>query len=69
MDPLHPIIPDPPHIPPITPAPGVRRISRDANRAPGQGQGGPARDQEPDEELWDDDSDDDDSHPHIDVTV
>jgi len=33
MDPLHPITPIPPNIPPITPAPMVGRVDRDAPRA------------------------------------
>jgi hypothetical protein len=31
MDPLHPIIPIPPHIPPVTPAPMAGRVDRDAS--------------------------------------
>jgi hypothetical protein len=37
MDPLHPIIPVAPNLPPITPAPLVGGVSRDSSRA-GAGQ-------------------------------
>ena len=37
MDPLHPIVPISPNIPPITPAPMVGRVDRDSSRA-GAGQ-------------------------------
>ena len=32
MDPIHPIIPVPPNIPPVTPAPLIGRIDRDDAR-------------------------------------
>lgn len=34
MDPIHPIVPVPPRIPPITPAPMIGRVDRDAGRSP-----------------------------------
>jgi len=37
MDPLHPIIPIPPNIPSVTPAPMMGRVDRDSSRA-GAGQ-------------------------------
>lgn len=32
MDPIHPIIPQPPNIPPVTPAPTAGRIDREGKR-------------------------------------
>lgn len=74
MDPLHPIIPQPPNIPPVTPAVSSRRVDRDGNRPAG----GQQRKDEPPprqrrvvsaaQEGWDDDErGDDDEHPHVDV--
>jgi hypothetical protein len=33
MDPIHPIVPVPPRIPPVTPAPMIGRVDRDAPRS------------------------------------
>ena len=32
MDPIHPIVPQPPALPPITPAPTAGRVDRDTRR-------------------------------------
>jgi hypothetical protein len=34
MDPIHPIVPVPPRIPPVTPAPMIGRVDRDPARSP-----------------------------------
>ncbi|HYB27471.1 MAG TPA: hypothetical protein VEF89_12700 [Solirubrobacteraceae bacterium] len=80
MDPLHPIIPVTPNLPPISPAPTVRGVGRDSSQAgggqdqrrrrraqPERGPGGL-----PGDELdYADESSDgeDDSGLHIDVTA
>jgi hypothetical protein len=78
MDPLHPIIPIAPNIPPITGAPLVGGISRDSSRA-GAGQDkrrrrSPAEDGSSSAsydglDYVDDADEDDDSGLHIDVTA
>ena len=37
MDPIHPILPQPVHIPPVRPSTGVGKINRDAGRDGGAG--------------------------------
>jgi hypothetical protein len=80
MDPLHPIVPIAPNIPPIMPAPLVGGVSRDSSRAGGgQDRGRRRRGQDEHEAavLLDDELDyaadfpdgGDDSGLHIDVTA
>jgi hypothetical protein len=76
MDPLHPIVPQRPHIPSVTPAPMTGRIDRDRNRAAADPErerrrrrrkGGPGSEYEL--EPGADDIDDQADGPHVDVTV
>ncbi|HTU84963.1 MAG TPA: hypothetical protein VMF57_05275 [Solirubrobacteraceae bacterium] len=80
MDPLHPIVPIAPNIPPIMPAPLVGGVSRDSSRAGGGQDPGRRRraQREPGQDgLLDDELDyaadhsdgEDDSGLHIDVTA
>lgn len=39
MDPIHPILPVPPNIPPVTEAPRVGKLTRDQRREPRQDKG------------------------------
>lgn len=36
MDPIHPIVPHPPSISPVTPAPMAGQVNRDGGRNPGE---------------------------------
>lgn len=74
MDPLHPIVPRPPEVPPLAPAVGVRKTARDGNRAGGQRRQDQRRsgeDERSEPEGWEpaDDDDEDEGRPHIDVTA
>jgi hypothetical protein len=79
MDPIHPIVPQAPHIAPVTPAPGAGRVQqRDERRRQAAARHRQTderrRDQqrEPDGQYRDADEldgSDDDGHPHVDVTV
>jgi hypothetical protein len=75
MDPIHPIVPKPPSIPPVTPAPLVGRVDREGGRRGPEDERrrGPApRDRRPESEdelgapgdRWDDSD-----RPHIDITA
>jgi hypothetical protein len=80
MDPLHPIVPIGPNIPPITPAPMAGRVDRDRSRA-GTGQDKRRRRRAQEESraplagsegldyLVDDADGEDDSGLHINVTA
>jgi hypothetical protein len=70
VDPIHPILPTPPTFPPVAPAPGVRRVTRDGN----QGAGGQERRRRPPRLLQDEpdpgrEDVDDDGASHVDVTA
>jgi hypothetical protein len=65
MDPIHPIVPQAPIIPPVMPATIVGRIDRDGRqRGDGQGSKGRRRPSAPQ-----DVGEDDDTGLHIDVTA
>jgi hypothetical protein len=79
MDPIHPIVPQAPHIAPVAPAPGAGRVQqRDERRrqaavrrrqtdARGREQKREPGARYRDVEEFDDSGDDE--HPHVDVTV
>jgi hypothetical protein len=82
MDPIHPIVPTAPRIPPVAPPPGVtptdRQVERRRQEAEGERrrrrkqQQSRARYEDPDgydSVADDDDAGEDDGRPHIDVTV
>jgi hypothetical protein len=74
MDPLHPILPVPPNIPPVLPPPSVGRVNPDAGRG-GDDSERPRRERRKDEYQEDDlplDAElgpDDEPRPHIDITA
>jgi hypothetical protein len=43
MDPIHPILPQPPNIPPVLPSTGVGRVDRDGGRGAQGDQDAPAK--------------------------
>jgi hypothetical protein len=65
-DPIHPIIPHGPNIPPVSAPPRVERLRQQGERRRGSDER--KQRQEPDEPYADTDEDDD-GRPHIDVTV
>ncbi len=76
MDPIQPIVPQPPNIPPIAPAPRMARVEPDGGGKAGADGGGQRRRRRgaapPDEPDPGDQSarfDEDGGHPHIDVTA
>jgi hypothetical protein len=72
MDPIHPIIPLPPNIPPVTPAPLIGRIDReDRRRAPDdeQRRRRPGARPTTEDHPVDERDGDDDSGLHINVTA
>ncbi len=74
MDPIHPILPQPPNIPPVTEAPRVGRIDRDQRRGKrdedehgnARGKTGTHRGSG---EFGDESDPGAEPHPHIDVTA
>jgi hypothetical protein len=80
MDPIHPIIPVPPNIPPVTPAPMIGRVDRDRPRS-GAGEDKRRRRRAQDDRdpaarydggldyAADDPDDEDDTGLHINVTA
>ena len=75
MDPIHPIAPLPPTLPPVAPAPMTGRVDRDSRRAPEEERRRRRRarpDQASEDELGytvDERDGDDDSGLHINVTA
>ena len=72
MDPIHPILPVPPNIPPVTEAPRVGKLDRDQRREPGD----EAEKRQPNPRTSLRSASTDDEHaadgeprPHIDVTA
>lgn len=71
MDPIHPIVPVPPNIPPVSPTPLIGGIGRDDRRR-GLDQDKRRRrpaSQDPTDPGLDERADDDDSGLHINVTA
>jgi len=74
VDPIAPIPPRPPDVPPLNPALGVRKTSRDSERTPSgrerERRRGGEEGERVEPEIWRPGPDDeDDGRPHIDVTV
>jgi hypothetical protein len=79
MDPIHPIVPLPPNIPPVSPAPTVTRIDREGprgnaqeekrRRRRAQPEHGPGASEEGLDYAGDGRDGGDDSRLHIDVTA
>jgi hypothetical protein len=73
MDPIHPIVPQPPNIPPVTPAPTAGPIDRDSRRRREQEEQKQRRRSEfsPEDELAPEEPGEDEQGPgaHIDVTA
>jgi hypothetical protein len=70
MDPIHPILPVPPNIPPVTEAPRVGKLDRDQRRDQGRDDKRPAQRRPPGRDAASDDSAPDaEPRPHIDVTA
>jgi hypothetical protein len=68
MDPIHPILPQPINIPPVTEPPSIGRIDRDERRKRGeQDDDGQEAQRRYSEEHGDPSTDD--SGPHIDLTA
>jgi hypothetical protein len=71
MDPIHPILPTPPNIPPVAPAPRLRGVDRDGGGEAGPGgrdRRRPPREARDEPELERPESDGE-GPPHIDVTA
>ena len=68
MDPIHPIVPTPPSIAPVTPAPLAARIERDGARSSGEDQRRKRR-RQPSEEPEGDAFTGEDGLTHIDLTA
>jgi hypothetical protein len=71
MDPIHPILPTAPNIPPVTAAPVAARVDRDKPRQRGAGKDGRAGEErrgEADSQRRPEDDLEDDG-PHIDLTA
>ncbi len=70
MDPIHPILPVPPNIPPVTEAPRVGKVDRDQRRDPRRdGEGKSEAEERRRQADANDVLPDGEPRPHIDVTA
>ncbi len=69
MDPLHPILPQPPNIPPVLPSPRTGRIDRDTPRNEADKERERERRRRAAAAELDGQDDDDETRPHVDVTA
>jgi len=69
MDPIHPILPQPPNIPPVLPSTGVGRVDRDGGRGAKGDQEARAKAQQRRPQLSGDAAGEDEGGPHVDITA